>query len=78
MNKGSFSFVAMLVVNPIVILFYQNCSMTPVSYAKNSSPPAAIRSVASEAPAAVIKTSSAEEIFKPNCREDRKNCLKAK
>lgn len=79
MNKGSFSFVAMLVVNPIVILFYQNCSMTPVSYAKISSPPpTATRTVASEAPSVVVKTSSAEEIFKPNCRENRKNCLQAK
>lgn len=82
MNKGSFSFVAMLVVNPIVILFYQNCSMTPVSYAKNSSPPpaAVVRTVASAESSGpvVVKSSNAEEIFKPNCREDRKNCLKAK
>ncbi|UXR64172.1 hypothetical protein EZJ49_13985 [Bdellovibrio bacteriovorus] len=36
MNKGSFSFVAMLVINPVVILFYQNCSMAPISHAKNT------------------------------------------
>jgi len=49
-NKGGFSFVAMLVINPIVILFYQNCSMAPVSYAKNTTPkPAVVRQVASEA-----------------------------
>lgn len=34
-NKGSFSFVAMLVINPVIILFYQNCSMTPQSFAKS-------------------------------------------
>lgn len=34
-QRGGFSFVAMLVINPIVILFYQNCSMAPVSNASN-------------------------------------------
>lgn len=31
LNRGSFSFVALLVINPILILFYQNCSLTPFS-----------------------------------------------
>lgn len=30
LSRGSFSFVALLVINPIVILFYQNCSMAPL------------------------------------------------
>lgn len=30
LNRGSFSFVALLVINPIVILFYQNCTMAPL------------------------------------------------
>lgn len=34
-QRGGFSFVAMLVINPFVILFYQNCSMAPVSNASN-------------------------------------------
>jgi hypothetical protein len=56
-NKGGFSFVAMLVINPIVILFYQNCSMTPISHAKNSQPPAQItRQIASEGKTATLDT----------------------
>jgi hypothetical protein len=52
-NKGGFSFVAMLVINPIVILFYQNCSMSPISQAKElnsaqNSPTVVERSIASE------------------------------
>lgn len=30
LNRGSFSFVALLVINPIVILMYQNCSVAPL------------------------------------------------
>jgi hypothetical protein len=31
LEKGSFSFVALLVINPVVILLYQNCSFLPVT-----------------------------------------------
>ncbi|MEK2646926.1 hypothetical protein [Bdellovibrio sp. BCCA] len=72
MNRGSFSFVAMLVINPIVILFYQNCSMTPVSYAKNTTPrPVVSRQIASEAKPVVA------EVEKPACPENKKECAKA-
>lgn len=68
-HRGGFSFVAMLVINPIVILFYQNCSMTPVSHAQNS-PPASIRQIASEkGPVAVQYT--------PGCQDQKQACLKA-
>jgi hypothetical protein len=67
LNKGSFSFVAMLVINPIVILFYQNCSMAPISHAKNTSAPTAAitRAVASESKP-VIATNV--------CPEGKKEC----
>ncbi|WP_374075792.1 hypothetical protein [Bdellovibrio bacteriovorus] len=71
MNRGSFSFVAMLVINPIVILFYQNCSMTPISYAKNTTPAVVSRQIASEAKPVVA------DIKKPACPEDKKECAKA-
>lgn len=71
MNRGSFSFVAMLVINPIVILFYQNCSMTPVSYAKNTTPSVVSREIASEAKPVTA------DIKKINCAEDKKSCLQA-
>lgn len=73
MNKGGFSFVAMLVINPVVILFYQNCSMSPVSHAKNYTPSQVLtRQVASEAKpvSADIKKSTCEE-------KDEKECPKA-
>lgn len=67
-NKGGFSFVAMLVINPIVILFYQNCSMAPVSYAKNTTPkPAVVRQVASEAKPVVATV-------KPVCTDEKEKC----
>lgn len=70
-NKGGFSFVAMLVINPIVILFYQNCSMAPVSYAKNTTPkPAVVRQVASEAKPVVATIKSA-------CVEQKDHCPKS-
>ncbi|MDG0815264.1 hypothetical protein [Bdellovibrio svalbardensis] len=69
-NRGGFSFVAMLVINPVVILFYQNCSMAPVSQAKNSPPPIAIRQVASEAKPVIAK-------IKPACEENKKDCAAA-
>lgn len=68
-DKGGFSFVAMLVINPIVILFYQNCSMAPVSLAENKRPPAVMtRSIASEQKP-VLAT-----IKKDDCRESKKAC----
>jgi len=71
LNRGSFSFVAMLVINPIVILFYQNCSMSPISYAKNPSPPVIQRQVASEAKPVLA------DVQKPACPENKKECAKA-
>lgn len=66
-NRGGFSFVAMLVINPIVILFYQNCSMTPVSHAAKA-PPVVERHVASEAKPALV---TAPET---NCHETKDAC----
>lgn len=31
LEKGSFSFVALLVINPMLILMFQNCSFAPVA-----------------------------------------------
>ncbi|QDK46928.1 MULTISPECIES: hypothetical protein [unclassified Bdellovibrio] len=66
-NKGGFSFVAMLVINPVVILFYQNCSMSPISHAQNSPPKVIERKVASE-----VKPILAE--VKPACDTNKKEC----
>ena len=67
-NRGGFSFVAMLVINPIVILFYQNCSMAPVSQAKNNTPvPVIERQIASESSSTVQKN-------KLVCNEAKREC----
>ncbi|WP_413585491.1 hypothetical protein [Bdellovibrio sp. HCB274] len=66
-NKGSFSFVAMLVINPVVILFYQNCSMTPISHAQNTPPATVSRQIASEAKPELAKADSL-------CVETKKEC----
>lgn len=69
-NRGGFSFVAMLVINPIVILFYQNCSMTPISYAKNTPPAVASRSIASA-------TKATAALPKPEmCNKGEQKCAK--
>jgi len=73
-NRGGFSFVAMLVINPIVILFYQNCSMAPISDAKFvPQPPAIDRHIAS------IKSKKHEapkvSYAKPNCVEGKQDCI---
>lgn len=70
-NKGGFSFVAMLVINPIVILFYQNCSMTPISHAENKPRPTIVRAVASETTPTLYKEAKA------TCMDDKKECPKS-
>lgn len=65
-RRGGFSFVAMLVINPIVILFYQNCSMVPTSLSS--------RSVASVAETKVA-TSQQPKIAKATCNEGKIPCL---
>lgn len=73
-NRGGFSFVAMLVINPVVILFYQNCSMTPISHAQNTTNPPAVRQIASEqGPTKVSK----QEIHIPGCHDKKQSCLRA-
>lgn len=36
--RGSVSYVTMMVLNPIIILFYQNCSVVPVDRAMAQEP----------------------------------------
>ncbi len=74
-HRGGFSFVAMLVINPIVILFYQNCSMSPLSVAARDerAPASIIGSVnaKSEIPQSNSKTQAAS-----TCQGSKDNCLK--
>lgn len=66
-RRGSFSFIMMVVINPFVILFYQNCSMSPVS---NAAPePTLVREVSS------IKEQKSVE--SPTCHENKGACPQA-
>lgn len=40
LEKGELSFIFLWVLNPIVILFYQNCSTLPPVHAKANAAPA--------------------------------------
>lgn len=72
--KSGYSFVAMLAINPVVILFYQQCSMIPTSYASKESPPIRIeRGLAStEQPKALPSSEK-----RPFCA-DLENCVATK
>ncbi|MEN0058390.1 MAG: hypothetical protein AAGB31_06110 [Bdellovibrio sp.] len=72
-NRGGFSFVAMLVLNPIVILFYQNCSMSPIRHAKNSAPPTLTRQVASENPSSIKEAANSDS--KKGCAENKSSSV---
>jgi hypothetical protein len=62
LERGEISFVVLWILNPIVILFYQNCSYTPPERAEAATMmPAAI---AQPAP----KTEQAERT--PSCTQD--------
>lgn len=37
LERGGFSFVALLVINPVAILLYQNCSIVPVTHSELAS-----------------------------------------
>ena len=46
-RRGSFSLIAMVVINPMVILFYQNCSMIPARTAQAQDSAPVVREVSS-------------------------------
>ncbi len=69
-RRGGFSFVAMLVINPIVILFYQNCSMSPISHASRENPAREISSVKPE--------TAPTEANKNFCDSNRSHCPESK
>lgn len=51
--RGGISYVALMVLNPIIILFYQNCSVLPTERAMAQRPPTVEQSVNSRAPASI-------------------------
>lgn len=49
-KRSSFLLAVLLIANPFMLLFYQNCSVVPSSHAKTyESPSKALKSPASEA-----------------------------
>ncbi len=69
-NRGGFSFIAMVVINPIVILFYQNCSMTPISHANVTQPKASI----SEVVAVKSKSRAVASTSEVTCPDSKTPC----
>lgn len=65
MLKGGYSLCIMMVLNPVVILFYQNCSYLPVTQAKYRQSAVVERQVASES-----KATKEESISRPSCSSD--------
>ncbi len=73
-RRGGFSFVAMLVINPVVILFYQNCAMTPMSQAYRATPPPReVSSVSSQATTPPVKPKATLEA----CAGAKASCTSA-
>ena len=50
--RGGISYVALMVLNPIIILFYQNCSVLPAERAMAQRPPT-IEQSSNRAPASI-------------------------
>lgn len=71
--KGGYSLVAMLVINPVAILFYQACSQAPISHASTKTPVQIERKIASEAKVKIVAE-------KTECLQDEKgqtDCIKS-
>lgn len=62
--KGGLSFVTLMVLNPIIILFYQNCSVVPASRAEAAKPVPTLKAAVSAA------------ISPPACKAGEPSCPK--
>jgi hypothetical protein len=62
LERNELSFLFLWVVNPIVIVFYQNCSMSENSYASSETPP--------------IKIEQQLQKEQPPCNTDNSPCLR--
>lgn len=78
LERGGFSFVALLVINPLAILLYQNCSFLPVTHGELASKELltqkrAISSVATPERVDVNKLKTTNSNL-ADCKEDKENC----
>lgn len=75
-QRGGFSFVAMLVINPFVILFYQNCSMAPISHASKVAQtiPPAPAIIESQSRSISSEGSSPIRLLPAQCLKQGENC----
>ncbi len=67
--RGGISYVTLMVLNPIIILFYQNCSVLPAERAMAQRP--TVEQSASRAPASVSHPQGLK-----SCLQDKTNCPK--
>lgn len=78
LERGGFSFVALLVINPIAILLYQNCTFLPVAHSELTSrdtltPSRSISSVGTPQKADANKLKVATPSL-ADCQDSHKNC----
>ena len=75
-QRGGFSFVAMLVINPFVILFYQNCSMAPISHASKVAQtiPPSPAIIESQSRSISSDRASAIKMLPAHCLKQNANC----
>ena len=78
-ERGGFSFVALLVINPIVILLFQNCALIPETQSEAVAKSMILqkRSISSAEKAQVIDlipTSKQAKSGLQDCLRNRQNC----
>lgn len=60
--RGGIGYVTMMVLNPVIILFYQNCSVIPTEHSVAHAKPVASASVRAPAAAAPVKISKGQDL----------------
>lgn len=78
LERGGFSFVALLVINPVAILLYQNCSFLPVTHSELASRELApqkrvISSVTTPEKVEINKIKVAKPTLS-DCKQAQENC----
>lgn len=80
LERGGFSFVALLVINPVAILLYQNCSIVPVTHSELASRELVVqkRVISSVATPEKVEIGNKIQVAKPTtntaCNSAHENC----
>jgi len=78
LERGGFSFVALLVINPIAILLYQNCTFLPVAHSELATRDSLTQSRSISSVGAPQKVDANKlKVASPSltdCQDSHKNC----